>query len=135
MSGSSARIESEAHHFLEEARHRHNFSEEFDAMPVAEQLAITRAMRRQEPLDEKAHPELSKVSIETFPSGNLKEVDVKRAWYDPRSSALPVYKREHDPTPPPSAEGAVRSVLHGFGEALRLKRTLERKVEEQLLKQ
>jgi len=135
MSSRADRIENEAHHFLEEARHRNDFNKEFDAMPLQEQLSVTRAMRRQESNDEKAHPDLPKVAIECFPSGYLKEVDAPRAWYDPRSGAKVVYKQDHDPAPPSNLPGALKSILHGVGEALQLKRKLERKLADELLKQ
>lgn len=135
MSSSSARIESEAHHFLDEARNRNEFKKEFDSLPLREQLAVTRAMKRQEQSDEKQHPELPKVTIETFQSGYLREVDVQRSWIDPRKSLKEVYKQDHDPAPKSEIPAPVKSILHGLGEVVRLKRTMERKVEDELLKQ
>ncbi len=130
------KIEQEAKHFLAEARHRDPFTDEFNKMPLKEQLAVTRAMVKAERNEEKEHPELPKVTIHTFESGHLKDVQVPRAWIDPRSGPKEVYHRDKDPQPhSDEAKNLGKKLLHGLGEVLRFKRQLGEKVERELLKQ
>ena len=107
MTLSSDQIGQQATKFLDDAHHRKDIDVEFNHMDLRDQFRTTRAMTHMNDQFEKDHPDLPKVSIQTFPDGQLKELDVQgRLW-----GANSCYTRDKDPGVPDPMPQGVRSIL------------------------
>ena len=107
MSLSSDQIGQEAHKYLDQAHHRQDIDGDFNKIDLRDQFRITRAMEHLNEQFETDHPDLPKLSIQTFEDGQLKELDVKGRLWGWNSC----YTREKDPGVPNPASQGIRSIL------------------------
>jgi len=114
MSFSSDQIGQEATKFLDQAHHRQDIDTEFNKIDLRDQFRITRAMKHMNEDFETAHPDLPKVTIQTFADGQLKEVDVAGRLWGTNSC----YTRDKDPGVPDPVHQGFKSIINGIKEVL-----------------
>jgi hypothetical protein len=113
MSLSSDQVGQDATSFVDRAHHRQDIDVDFNKLDLRDQFRVTRAIKHMNEQFETDHPDLPKVTIETFNDGQLKELDVKGRLWGWNSC----YSRDKDPGVPNPVNQGFKSIINGIKEA------------------